>query len=163
MRVVYDYGTTAPRVPHVRPAEEGRRETVIVVSWRRDQEDTKSGGIVIDGTDYRVTISDEALSRDREVRSHENAHMAALGGAAASGILYDTALGPGGERVAIGGKIAVDLSEVPGDPEATLRKARAIIAAANAPNEPSAADQRTAAQAYQLAQKATEELRTREA
>ena len=54
---------------------------------------------------------------------------------------------------------AVDMSEVPGDPEATLRKARIIIAAANAPGNPSAADSRTAARAYEMIRKAQAELR----
>ena len=70
-----------------------------------------------------MKISREALERDGEVRRHEKAHMAALGSAADSGIIYNTMKGPGGESIAVGGKIAVDLSEVPGDPAATLSKA----------------------------------------
>lgn len=161
MRIVYDYGTTGPRVPHASPSDRGRRETVVVISARREGTEGAlgEGGISIDGADYKVRVSDEALARDREVRAHENAHLAALGGAAASGIVYDTATGPGGESIAVGGRIAVDLAEVPGDPAATLRKARSVIAAANAPNDPSAADQRTAARAYALYRKAAEEMR----
>lgn len=135
-------------------SERSRRETVIVISLRRTavDGDGRSRG-------DEVRISDEALARDRQVRSHESAHLASLGGAAASGVSYDYAVGPGGERIAVGGKIAVDLSEVPGDPAATLRKARTIIAAANAPADPSAADLRTAAEAYRLAAKAAEDIR----
>lgn len=118
-------------------------------------------GVTEIGDGYVLALSPEARERDREVRAHENSHLAALGGAAASPIMYDTVAGPGGERVAVGGKVAVDLAEVPGDPRATLRKAKTIIAAANAPAEPSAADLRTAAAAYRLAGKAAEELRQR--
>lgn len=160
MRIVYDYGITEPRIPHARPSEKGQRETVVVISEKKANAGAAGkDGISIAGTDYEASISGEALARDREVRAHENAHLAALGGAAASGILYDTATGPGGESIAVGGKIAVDLAEVPGDPAATLRKARSVIAAANAPNDPSAADQRTAARAYELYRKAAEDLR----
>lgn len=106
----------------------------------------------------RWKTSDEAVARDRVVRGHENAHLSNLGPYAASGILYDTVTGAGGESIAVGGRIAVDLAEVPGDPEATIRKARMIIMAANAPGDPSAADMRVAARAYRLMQQAQTEL-----
>lgn len=102
--------------------------------------------------------SEDALERDRNVRTHENSHLSALGPYAASGILYDTATGVSGETLAVGGRIAVDLAEIPGDPEATLRKARIVLNAANAPGDPSAADQRVAARAYRLMQSAKAEL-----
>lgn len=120
----------------------------------------RSPGIDIAGTDYRLTLSDEALQRDQAVRTHEGAHMAALGGYATTGIIYDTRTGPGGKTVAVGGRIGVDLSEVPGDPRATLRKARTIYAAATAPGDPSAADMRVAAEAYRLMRDARSELST---
>jgi len=103
-------------------------------------------------------LSDEALARDREVRGHEHAHLSALGPYAASGILYDTASTPDG-AVATGGRVAVDLAEVPGDPEATLRKARTVLNAAQAPGDPSAADMRVAAEAYRLMAKAESDMR----
>lgn len=93
------------------------------------------------------------------MRAHEYTHLSALGPYAASGILYDTATGAEGETLAVGGRIAVDLAAVPGDPEATLRKARIILNAANAPGNPSAADQRVAARAYRLMQTAKADLR----
>jgi len=105
------------------------------------------------------TTSDHALARDREVRGHENAHLSALGPYAASGVLYTTVKGAEGESIAVGGRIAVDLAEVPGDPAATLRKARVVFNAAGAPGDPSAADLRVAARAYRLMQKAQAELR----
>ncbi|MFA6506909.1 MAG: putative metalloprotease CJM1_0395 family protein [Treponemataceae bacterium] len=158
MRIVYDYGNTPHNMPHISPRVHGRSETVIVISKERKQAVDSRGGLTISGTDYEVRISDEALARDREVKAHEQAHLAVLGGAAASGIQYDTQTGPGGESVAVGGRIAVDMAEVPGDPAATLRKARSIIAAAYAPGVSSAADVRTAANAYEMARKASAEM-----
>ena len=84
---------------------------------------------------------------DAEVRAHEHAHVAALGKGV---IVYDTVIGPDGSTYAVGGGVAVDLSPVPGDPEATLRKARLAIQAAFAVGEPSGADMKVAAEAYQL-------------
>lgn len=91
------------------------------------------------------------------VHNHEEAHLAALGGAAAGPVMYDTVSGPGGVY-ASGGSIAVDLSPVPGDPEATLRKAERIRQAALAPSSPSAADFRAAAKAYELEAAARRQL-----
>lgn len=157
MRIVYDTGTGAPQrnLPH---NGEARRVDVLVIRSKEDAADNE-GGLRFSGAGYELRISDEALARDREVRSHEQKHLAALGGAAAGPIIYDTATGPGGESVAVGGRIAVDLAEVPGDPEATLRKANAVLAAARAPGDPSAADLRVAANADRLARKAREEIR----
>lgn len=156
MRVVYDADPSGPDRRGFIPPFSGKGETVVVIGKRRDAGGHPSAG---PAAGYELRLSDEAVARDREVRAHERAHLAVLGGAAASGILYDTAVGPGGERIAVGGRIAVDLAEVPGDPEATLRKARSVIAAAHAPGNPSAADLRTAARAYELERKAMEELR----
>ncbi len=55
--------------------------------------------------------------------------------------------GPDGLNYAVGGEVAIDTSPVSGDPEATLRKAQIIRAAASAPAEPSPQDRRVAAQA----------------
>ena len=84
---------------------------------------------------------------DAEVRAHEHAHVAALGKGA---IVFTTVIGPDGSAYAVGGRVAVDLAPVPGDPEATIRKATMAIRAAYAVGEPSAADMRVAAEAYQL-------------
>jgi hypothetical protein len=91
----------------------------------------------------------ELAARDAEVRAHEGGHLAALGAEAQGGIAYTYANGPGG-AYAVGGSIKVDLSPVPGDPEATIRKAERIRAASLAPASPSAADFRVAALAYAL-------------
>jgi hypothetical protein len=100
---------------------------------------------------------------DLRVRAHESAHMAAIGPYATSGIRYSTVMGPGGRAYAVGGSVGVDLNPVPGDPEATIRKARAIRRAAYGPANPSAADHRVAAAAYRMEMRAKAELEEQEA
>ena len=130
---------------------------VMVISL--DRRETPQGEkSPVPATDYTVELSDEARLRDQEVRLHEKAHLAALGGYATTPAMYTTARGPNGETVAVGGAVGVDLSPVPGDPRATLRKARVILNAARAPGDPSAADMRVAAEAYRLAQSAQDDL-----
>ena len=71
-------------------------------------------------------------ARDREVRQHEQAHLAAAGGLAVSGASYSYQRGPDGKNYAIGGEVGIDVS--PGStPEETLAKAERIRAAALAP------------------------------
>jgi len=101
---------------------------------------------------------EELARRDREVRSHELAHLAAAGPYAQGGIKLEYAQGPDGKRYAVGGEVGIDTSPVPGDPEATLEKARAIRAAAMAPVEPSAQDRRVAVEAARLMAQAQAEL-----
>ena len=69
----------------------------------------------------------EALKRrDAEVKRHEQAHLAAAGGHAQGGASYHYVTGPDGKRYAVGGEVSIDVSEVSGDPEATIRKAQII-------------------------------------
>lgn len=90
----------------------------------------------------------ELKSRDREVRQHELAHQA-VGGQHAGGTSYTFERGPDGGRYAVAGEVPVDVSAVPGDPQATLEKMRQVRAAALAPAEPSAQDRQVAAKASQ--------------
>lgn len=99
----------------------------------------------------------ELAARDREVRAHEQAH-AAVAGQYASSPTYSFVRGPDGVSYAVGGEVQIDTSPIPGDPEATLRKAQQLSRAANAPAEPSAQDGRVAAQAAQMEQQARVEL-----
>lgn len=95
--------------------------------------------------------------RDREVQVHEAAH-AAVGGpyTGAPSLSYET--GPDGKRYAVSGEVNVDLSEVPGDPQATMEKADVIRAAALAPAQPSSQDRNVAAQASRMRAQAQAEL-----
>lgn len=97
-------------------------------------------------------------ARDREVRAHEQAHLSAAGGIAISGAQFQYTSGPDGKRYATGGEVSIDTSTVPGDPQATLRKAETIRRAALAPAHPSSQDYKVAAKAAAMANKASAEL-----
>jgi hypothetical protein len=85
-------------------------------------------------------------ARDAEVRAHEQAHAAA-GGAYAGAPSYEFQRGPDGRDYAVSGEVSIDVSEIPGDPEATIQKMQQVKRAALAPAEPSGPDQSIAASA----------------
>jgi len=95
---------------------------------------------------------------DRRVRSHEQAHLAVAGPYATGGPSYSLVRGPDGIEYAVAGDVSLDTSPVPGDPEATIQKARTIEAAANAPVDPSTQDRMVAAEAASMEQAARQEL-----
>ena len=108
-------------------------------------------------TEQEVKQVQELKARDREVRAHEAAHLAAAG-SLATGVSFTYQRGPDGVQYAVGGEVGIDTSTVAGDPEATLAKAQRIRAAALDPAEPSAQDLRVAAQAAQHAVQARAEI-----
>ncbi len=87
--------------------------------------------------------------RDRHVRAHEAAHLAAAGSYARSGATYTYQIGPDGRAYAIGGEVTLDTSTVPNDPQATIAKMEVIEEAALAPSDPSAQDRLVASEAMQ--------------
>lgn len=95
---------------------------------------------------------------DTEVRNHEMAHVTAGGAHITSGASFSYKTGPDGKKYAVAGEVSIDTSPVPGDPEATMRKMRQIRQAALAPADPSAQDQRVAANAAAQSLKALSEL-----
>lgn len=109
-----------------------------------------------------LSAEDEAVlrklqARDREVRQHEQAHLAASGGLATSGARFSYQRGPDGVDYAVGGEVSIDTA--PGrTPEETLQRARQIRAAALAPAQPSGQDLAVAAQAARMALDAQTEL-----
>jgi hypothetical protein len=100
----------------------------------------------------------ELKQRDREVRSHEQAHVAAAGQYARGGPTFEYQVGPDGQRYAIGGEVDIDTSPIANDPAATIQKAQQLRAAALAPADPSAQDRRVAAKATQMEAQARAEL-----
>lgn len=104
----------------------------------------------------------ELAARDREVRAHEQAH-AAVAGQYAGSPTYSFVRGPDGVSYAVGGEVSIDTSPIPGDPEATIRKAQQLRRAANAPADPSSQDGSVAALAAQMEQQARAELREQQA
>jgi len=101
---------------------------------------------------------EQLKARDREVRAHEQAHLAAAGGLVRGGMAFSYQRGPDGRLYAIGGEVNIDTSMVAGDPQATLLKAQQIQRAALAPAQPSGQDRAVAAQAAQMAIEARLEL-----
>src|SRR5437016_5601661 len=71
-------------------------------------------------TDEQKQQLDQLKKRDAEVRQHEQAHLAAAGGNARSGAVFEYKMGPDGRQYAVGGHVDIDLSAVPGNPAATL-------------------------------------------
>jgi len=99
----------------------------------------------------------ELKKRDAEVKAHEAAH-ASTGGQLASSPSYSFDLGPDGQQYAVAGEVQIDLSPVPGDPQATIIKMQQVRAAALSPSEPSAADRQVAAEAARRITEAQAEL-----
>lgn len=88
-------------------------------------------------------------ARDREVRAHEGAHLAASGGLATSGASFTYQKGADGVNYAIGGEVSINTS--PGrTPQETIQRAQTIKAAALAPADPSGADRAIAGAAAQM-------------
>lgn len=104
----------------------------------------------------------ELKATDQKVRAHEMAHISAGTGVVTGGAAFSYTKGPDGKLYAVGGEVQIDTSEVPGDPEATIRKAEAIQRAALAPADPSAQDRAVAARAAMMAAQARMELQKQE-
>ena len=121
---------------------------------RADTRKSKNGDL---SNEERRQIA-QLQSRDREVRAHEAAHIAAAGGLVRGGASYSYQQGPDGRRYAIGGEVSIDTSPVKDNPEATILKALKIQAAALAPAQPSGADRAVATAASQLAAVARAEV-----
>jgi len=103
-------------------------------------------------------IISELRSIDIEVRSHEAAHMAAGGSHITGGATYFYQTGPDGKQYAVGGEVGIDISPVPGNPQATIAKMMMVRAAALAPANPSPQDLAVAAAAAQMEAAARAEL-----
>lgn len=114
-----------------------------------------------DENDKQVRVDEKIITllqqRDKEVRTHELAHATA-GGAATGSPSYTFEIGPDGKKYATDGEVAVDLTTVAGDPQATIVKMQKIHAAAMAPTNPSTQDTRVAASAAQNILAAQSEL-----
>jgi len=112
-------------------------------------------------TAEELKLLSELKGRDREVRSHEQAHLSVAGRYVAGGASYTFQRGPDGNSYAIGGEVPIDISSE-NTPEATILKMRTVRRAALAPAEPSGADRQIAAQAsakeLQARQEIAEEL-----
>ncbi len=104
-----------------------------------------------------LKILNDLKQRDREVRAHEQAHLAAAGGHATGGPSYTLQKGPDGNSYAVGGEVGIDLSKE-NDPSATIQKMQTVKRAALAPASPSSTDRQVAAQASVKEAQARQEL-----
>lgn len=111
--------------------------------YARVQESSPSQGTL--STENKDLV--ELRHRDREVRNHEQAHIAASGGLLRGGASFSYQRGSDGKLYAVGGEVRIDTSPVPENPKATIQKAQQIRAAALAPANPSAQDRAVAASA----------------
>lgn len=94
--------------------------------------------------------------RDDEVRAHEQAH-ASVGGGHAGTPNYQYETGPNGQKYAVSGEVAIDVSKESTAKE-TIQKMQTVRAAALAPAEPSSQDRKVAAEASQMISEARAEL-----
>ena len=147
------------RSPDERPNDIGEQERLREGRVRGDDAQSgRRGDPEKAGEDQELQEVRELAARDREVRSHEQAH-AAVGGKYAGSPVYEFVRGPDGVSYAVGGEVSIDTSPIPGDPEATIAKAQQIRRAANAPAEPSSQDRRVAAEASLMEAEARAVLR----
>jgi hypothetical protein len=104
---------------------------------------------------------EELRQKDRSARAREQAVRAAAGSLSAGAARYHYQVGPDGRLYIVDSEVDFDTSEVPGDPEATLRKAEQLQRAALAPGDPSPQDRAVAAMAAAMAARARQELRSK--
>ncbi len=112
-------------------------------------------------TDQELDQISQLEARDREVRTHEQAHQSA-GGQYAGAASFTYQRGPDGVNYAVGGEVPIDIAPIEGNPQATIEKADTVRRAALAPAEPSAQDRAVAAQAVQIKLEAQSEIRNTE-
>ena len=113
-------------------------------------------------SDEERQLVKELRARDAEVKAQEQAHLAAAGPYVNGAPNFEFQTGPDGQQYAVGGEVSIDSSPVPGDTEATVRKAQTIKRAA-APSDPSAQDRQVAAQAAQLEAQARQQVKAEKA
>jgi hypothetical protein len=109
-----------------------------------------------------LKIVRELKQRDREVKSHEQAHLATAGQYARGGASYTYQQGPDGRRYAVGGEVPIDVGKEK-TPEETIQKMRTVRSAALAPASPSPADRSIAATASANEAQARQEMQAAQA
>lgn len=109
-------------------------------------------------TPEQLRLVEELKQIDTKVRNHELAHITAGGSYITSAANFTYKKGPDGKDYAVGGEVGIDVTPVPGDPEATIRKMRQVRQAALAPGDPSPQDRKVAANAASQSVKALSDL-----
>ncbi len=111
----------------------------------------------VKGADESEREVQKLSQRDREVRAHEAAHVAAGGQYVKGGATFQYQKGPDGKMYAVGGEVSIDASPVKNDPQATIIKMQAIKRAAMAPADPSGQDRAVASAAAAAESQARQE------
>ncbi len=114
------------------------------IKGKKETKENLNGQEQLNEEDLRILES--LKKRDREVRTHEQAHLAAAGRYAGGGAHFTTQKGPDGHAYAVSGEVPIDVGKE-NSPEATISKMETIKRAALAPQNPSSADRRIAAEA----------------
>ncbi len=149
---------TAPGLtlnPPARPgtsiaAQEGAADTQADDEGESEGTSAASGGSELSEEEQAEVAKLKA--RDREVRTHEQAHAAA-GGAAAGAPSYSYQQGPDGRLYAVGGEVPIKASVSSSNPTAAIQQLEQVVRAALAPAQPSGQDRAVAAGAQaQIAQ-----------
>ncbi len=138
-------------------ADADQKQQADRASQTKNASQASSNGVDLNNPEVKKVIA-QLQARDREVRIHEQAHVAAGGQYVTSGPNYSYQTGPDGKRYAVGGNVGIDVSPIPDDPEATIAKARQVIQAAMAPAEPSSQDYAVAQSAQAMMQQAQQEV-----
>ncbi len=131
-----------------REEEEPQQNAKDSDSKEEEQQKSKEQQVEQELEQKELAQLNQLKSRDLEVRAHEQAH-ASIGGQYAGTPKYEFEQGPDGTSYAVSGEVPIDVSEVSGDPRATIDKMQQVLAAALAPAEPSGADRAIAAEAAQ--------------
>lgn len=104
-------------------------------------------------TDDEQRMVEELRRTDQQVRSHEQAHVAA----GATNARYEYQTGPDGKRYAVGGHADIEVAAMSDDPAGKMEQARRMRAAALAPSDPSTQDLAVASRATRLEMEARRE------
>ena len=121
---------------------------------QKDEEKSQKSKELTTGEQQQVVSLQQ---RDREVRSHEAAHIAAGGSVISGGASFTYEEGPDGRLYAVGGEVPIS-SSGGSTPQETIAISQQIRAAALAPASPSAQDLKVAASASQMEAQARQEL-----
>jgi hypothetical protein len=164
-RDIYARPATETRPPDDSSAADPSSTTASSVMTAAQRVAERTGPPVISELDLTIEQReqlDQLKKCDQEVRAHEQAHQA-VGGPYAGSASFTYQTGPDGQRYAVGGEVSIDLSAIPGDPQATITEMQQIRRAALAPSNPSPADRQVATRAAQVERRARAELNHRRA
>ena len=110
-------------------------------------------------TSAQDTLALTNLKRiDRDVRAHEQAHIAVGGSLIQGGASFGYTAGSDGRLYAVSGEVSIDTSPVRDDPEATAQKMMRVVAAAQAPSQPSGQDRAVASAAMKMEMEARQQI-----